>query len=158
MKFIYNDGGKSVDGFDYTSYDCVSRAIAIATGKSYWEVWGQLHSLNLKYAQMHNDELARDIRKGNGTKSSSPDHCVSESIFKPYLQSLGWAWVQTKFGGKPFKAHLNKKELPAGRLIVIVAKHMTAVIDGVLYDTYDCSNGGTRCVYGYYQKTKNQKI
>jgi hypothetical protein len=26
------------------------------------------------------------------------------------------------------------------------------VIDGVVHDTHDPRRGGTRCVYGYYQK------
>jgi len=156
MKFKYSDGGKDVDGFGYTSYDCVTRAIAIATGKPYWEVYGQIHSLNLKYAEKHNDELARDIRKGNGAKCSSPDDCVSGSIFRPYLLSLGWEYVQTKFDGKPCQIHLN--ELPSGKLIVCLRSHMVAVINSVIHDTYDCSKGGKRSVYGYYQKTKKKKI
>ena len=43
-------------------------------------------------------------------------------------------------------------ELPRGPLIVKVSRHLTAVIDGVLYDTHDCSRGGTRCVYGYFSR------
>ena len=39
---------------------------------------------------------------------------------------------------------------PPGRLIVSVSRHLCAVIDGVLYDTHDCSRSGTRCVYGYW--------
>jgi hypothetical protein len=30
--------------------------------------------------------------------------------------------------------------------------HLTAVIDGVLYDTHDCSWRDTRCVYGYFSR------
>jgi hypothetical protein len=48
------------------------------------------------------------------------------------------------------KTHLNADELPKGNLVVSVSKHYTAVIDGVLHDTYDCSRNGNRCVYGYY--------
>lgn len=32
------------------------------------------------------------------------------------------------------------------------SKHLTCVKDRVLYDTYDCSRDGTRCVYGYWSK------
>lgn len=32
------------------------------------------------------------------------------------------------------------------------SKHLAAVVDGVLHDTYDCTREGTRCVYGYYVK------
>jgi hypothetical protein len=38
------------------------------------------------------------------------------------------------------------------RLIVSVSKHLTAVIDGMIYDTHDPSRGGSRCVYGYYSR------
>jgi len=54
--------------------------------------------------------------------------------------------------GSGCKVHLSSNELPDGRLIVKVSKHITAVIDGVLNDTYDCSRNGTRCVYGYFKK------
>jgi len=37
---------------------------------------------------------------------------------------------------------------------VKVSKHLTAVIDGVMYDTHDPSRGGSRCVYGYYLKNR----
>jgi hypothetical protein len=40
---------------------------------------------------------------------------------------------------------------PPGRLVVRLSKHVAAVVDGVLHDTYDCSRGGTRCVYGYWR-------
>jgi hypothetical protein len=45
---------------------------------------------------------------------------------------------------------LCASELPQGALLVKVSKHLTAVIDGVIHDTHDCSRGGTRCVYGYF--------
>ena len=56
------------------------------------------------------------------------------------------------FIGKGCKVHLDEKELPGGTLIVSVSKHLTCVKDGILYDTYDCTRGGRRCVYGYYKK------
>lgn len=54
--------------------------------------------------------------------------------------------------GTGCKVHLTSNELPAGRLIVKVSKHLTAVINGVVHDTHDPSREGTRCVYGYYIK------
>ncbi|MGA2164193.1 MAG: hypothetical protein ABSH36_06960, partial [Solirubrobacteraceae bacterium] len=47
--------------------------------------------------------------------------------------------------------HLHAEELPSGRLIVRLSRHMCAVIDGVIHDTHDPSRQGTRCVYGYWQ-------
>ena len=73
-------------------------------------------------------------------------------VAKEYLKELGWTWIPTMFIGLGCKVHLRKDELPAGRLLVHVSKHITAVIDGVLHDAYDCSREGTRCVYGYWKK------
>jgi hypothetical protein len=39
-----------------------------------------------------------------------------------------------------------------GKLIVSVSRHLVAVVNGVINDTYDCSRDATRCVYGYWQK------
>jgi hypothetical protein len=46
--------------------------------------------------------------------------------------------------------HLRDGELPSGRLIVQVSRHVVAVIDGVMHDTHDPSRNGQRAVYGYY--------
>ena len=54
--------------------------------------------------------------------------------------------------GQGCKVHLTADELLKGTLIVAVSKHLTCVKDGVIYDTYDCSRDGSRCVYGYYVK------
>jgi hypothetical protein len=54
--------------------------------------------------------------------------------------------------GSGCTVHLKANELPAGRLVVSVSKHLTAVVDGVIHDTHDCSRGETRCVYGYWQQ------
>jgi len=47
---------------------------------------------------------------------------------------------------------LRADELPSGRLVVSVSKHLTAVVDGVIHDTHDCSRVEARCVYGYWQR------
>jgi hypothetical protein len=77
MDFVFHDGGRAAAGFTGKTGDCITRSIAIATGKTYQEV-------------------------------------------------------------------------PAGPLLVKVSRHLTAVIDGVLYDTHNCSRDERRCVYGYF--------
>ena len=44
--------------------------------------------------------------------------------------------------GQGCKVHLREDELPSGRIIVSVSKHLTAVIDGGCHDTYDPSRDG----------------
>ena len=82
----------------------------------------------------------------------TPRNSMPKIVAKEYLKDLGWTWIPTMFIGSGCKVHLRKDELPAGRLIVQVSRHLTAVIDGVLHDGYDCSREGTRCVYGYWKK------
>lgn len=59
--------------------------------------------------------------------------------------------------GQGCRVHLRQGELPHGRLVVSVSKHLTAVIDGVIYDTHDPSRGGMRCVYGYYAHARSHR-
>jgi hypothetical protein len=56
--------------------------------------------------------------------------------------------------GQGCRTHLRADELPSGRPIVSVSKHLVAVIDGVIHDIYDCSRDGTRCVYGYFRRAQ----
>jgi len=136
-----NDGGREAAGYKGVAGDCVCRAIAIATEKSYQEVYDLINSFAKK-------ERTGKRKRG---KSSSRNGVYKETIRK-VMTSLGWEWVPTMFIGSGCKVHLTPNELPKGRLVVSVSKHTTCVIDGVLNDTYDCSRGGTRCVYGYFTK------
>jgi hypothetical protein len=52
--------------------------------------------------------------------------------------------------GQGCQVQMRSTEIPAGRLIVKVSKHLSAVIDGVIHDTHNPARGGMRCVYGYY--------
>lgn len=144
MRFIYSDGGRS-DYFKATNVgDCVTRAIANATGKDYKEVYDSLNA------------LAKSERTGKRKKRvSNSRNGVYRNTARKYLESLGWVWKPTMTIGSGCKVHLDENELPNGTLIVSVSKHFTCVKDGVLYDTYDCTRDGTRCVYGYYYKPIN---
>lgn len=138
MQHVFNDGGRSLAGFTGTTGDCVTRAIAIATGKPYQEVYDAM------FAGSRNLKLLRE-------RGASPRNGVSRKVYDKYLKSIGWAWRPTMMIGSGCFVHLKHSELPrVGTLIVRVSKHITCVKDGVLYDTYDCSREGTRCVYGYY--------
>lgn len=142
MKFELNDGGRKDAGYKGDAGDCVVRSIAIATGKPYHEVYDALNSVRDGLRQ------TRRIRK------SSSRNGVNRAIYDRYLKTLGWKFVPTMSIGSGCKVHLRQGELPNGKLIARVSRHMVAVIDGVIQDTHDCSRGGTRCVYGYYQEVR----
>jgi hypothetical protein len=139
MEFIFHDGGRGAAGFKGKTGDCVTRSIAIATDKPYQEVYDALNRL----AQ------AERISKRKKRRSSSRTG-IYRQTYQRYLESLGWRWTSTMSIGSGCRVHLRALELPPGSLIVKVSRHLTAVIDGVLYDTHNCSRGGTRCVYGYF--------
>lgn len=126
--FAYDDGGRADAGFTGTAGDCATRAIAIATEKPYREVYDALYEIAGK----------------------SPRDGVSKKVIDQYLASLGWKWTATMGIGTGCQVHLKAEELPTGRVIARVSKHITAVVNGVVRDTYDPSRDGRRCVYGYW--------
>jgi len=148
MEFMYNDGGREDAGYKGSAGDCVVRAISIATGKPYQEVYDKLKDANLTFAYTKRCRVARKLLK----RGSTPRNGNYKKVYRKYLEALGWKWTPTMFIGSGCKVHLKKDELPGGKLIVNVSKHITAVVDGVINDTFDCSRDETRCVYGYYIK------
>ena len=151
VAFVRDDGGRAAAGFKGKTGDCVTRAIAIATGRPYREVYDALWVGLSTYADSHRDRTARRIVRGGGRRGTTPRNGVSRKVYELYLKSLGWKWTPTMQIGAGCKVHSVTDELPPGRLIVRLSRHLVAVIDGVVHDTYDCSRAGTRCVYGYYR-------
>ena len=69
----------------------------------------------------------------------------------------GDSFMEYNDGGREvagYTVHLQFGELPMGRLVVQVSKHLTAVIDGIIHDTFDPTREGTCCVYGYWSSPK----
>lgn len=147
MKFIFDDGGRAAAGYKGTTGDCVTRAIAIATGKPYQEIYDALNVLGLS---------ERTGKRKRGTSNARLG--VYKGTKRKYLESLGWTWTPTMFIGQGCKVHLKAEELPFGRLVVAVSKHSVAVVDGVIHDTHDPSRNETRCVYGYFSQTGGTKL
>ncbi len=149
-RWVSDDGGRAAAGFTGTTGDCVTRAIAIATCLPYRQVYDELHAQALSDPR-HRARL--QLRYGHtARRHASPREGVPRRVYDPYLKRLGWLWTPTMKVGQGCTVHLRADELPAGRLIVRVSKHLCAVIDGVIYDTHDPSREGTRCVYGYWSR------
>ena len=149
LQIKIDDGGRAAAGYKGKVGDCVVRSIAIVTGLPYQQIYDELYKLNKEFRVTSNTKLAKSLRQ----KNDSPRTGTHRVVLKKYLKELGWNWTPTMFVGKGCKVHLKKNELPKGTLIVSCSKHITVIKDGVLYDTYDCSRSGTRCVYGYWKKT-----
>ncbi len=169
MEFKYNDGGRAIAGYKGSAGDCVCRAICIATGKPYEEVYEILAQGNKTQRKGK-----REGKSKAGKKTANLGINTTRKWFADYMASLGFTWTPTMFIGQGCKVHLCKEELPSGTLIVNVSKHFTTVIDGVIHDTFNPQRGKPeqtinvdetttmivptvpeRCVYGYYSKQNN---
>lgn len=148
FEIVIHDGGRAAAGYKGTAGDCVTRAIANATGLDYEAVRTGLMQRTDEYRKTRRAKAAR--RK----KSNSVRNGTNKDVAKSYISDLGWQWVATMGIGTGCTVHLRPEELPTDRgpLIVSVSKHLTCVKDGKVWDTYDCTREGTRCVYGYWYK------
>lgn len=143
--FTYNDGGRSAAGYKGNAGDCVARAIAIASGKPYQEVYDYLANGNAT------QRITKRSSKHSGKKSARNGIATKRKWVQDYMISLGFVWYPTMTIGSGCKVHVRASELPKGILVLRVSRHWVCMVDGVLNDTYDCSRNGTRCVYGYWK-------
>ena len=128
MAFIWDDGGRAACGFVGLTGDCVPRAISIATGTAYRDVYKHLGDQSIK----------------------SPRHGVSTQIAARYLAERNWE--RTPGYDKPFSI----TDLPKGVVIVHLAKlnqrsqHFCTVIDHVVHDTWDPSDDDDYFVQSFW--------
>lgn len=135
MTFIKTDGGRAEAGYKGQVNDCVVRAVAIAGQLPYKQVYRQMNVYLYSYAH------GRTARQA-----------VPRFIIEKFMKMLGWKYVPAKKYGEHYNMHLNAKELPGGRIVADMDGHVSAVIDGVIHDTWDPSNGGETPVLGYWVK------
>jgi hypothetical protein len=128
--------------------DCVTRAISIATGKPYREVHDELTVRAVRHVYAGDDGCAytKWARRHGGVRAFDPDHGCHDGAYGPYLESLGWQFTSTK----DRKVRLRADELPRGKLIVSIRRHLVAVVDHVIHDTHDCGGAGRVPVKGYW--------
>ena len=110
--------------------DCVKRAITKATGMDYHEV--QL-------------ELNRH-KKITGAKTFNED-----KNWKSYVTNVlngTWRSFPAKRGMPRMNGERFMRAFPKGNYILSMAGHLSCCVDGVIYDTWDCTE---KCVYGCYE-------
>ena len=94
--------------------DCVCRAIAIANDEDYKVVYNVLKRLN---------------------NNVSPRDGLYESVYSKLLKSWGWKCISCENKN----IHLKEDELPDGIIICKIDRHLVAVKDKIVYDTWDCT-------------------
>lgn len=160
LDFEFDDGGRAAAGFKGSAGDCVTRAVAIASGKPYAEVYKALAAGNA--TQRITKHVARS-RRGVATARNGIN--TGRKWFKDYMDSLGFVWIPTMQIGSGCKVHLLNGEVPMDRIIIArVTKHYVAIVNGVIRDTSDPQlqtihhepgkppRMSHRCVYGYWSK------
>ncbi len=128
LQFKQNDGGRS-RYFKGVCGDCVTRSIAIASGRDYKEVYNIIYKIT----------------------GESPRNGVTKKNIQKIMKTLGYKWVSKMSIGSGVTCHLAKNEVPMDATIICnCSKHLVAVVNGVVNDNHDCRRDGTRAVYGYW--------
>ncbi len=98
--------------------DCVIRAIAKGTNLDWETVYQGLTLLGLKIKDVPN----------------------STRVYRKYLEQQGYAKERQPRKPDNTKYTLNEfaESNPKGRFVVSLANHLTVVIDGLVYDTWNC--------------------
>ena len=144
LPFIENDGGRAAAGYSGFTGDCTCRSIAIATGRPYQEIYDLINA------------RCRSWFPSSGISKHSARTGIPTAQVRELMEELGARWVPTMKIGSGARVHLAAGELPMGRLVARCSRHLVAVVDGVVHDTYDPSRDGTRCVYGYWVFTEER--
>lgn len=148
LKFVYNDGGRAAAGFKGQTEDCVTRAIAIATGRPYREVY---HTVN---------DVIR-LKKKNLRKpcTSSARTGVIPLLLTHIMKHFGFEHTNvTKITGTDIK-HISRENykagvFPEGVIIARLKRHVCVIKDGVVHDTFNPAEHGKTVLYGYWVMKK----
>src|SRR5262245_13363582 len=90
-EYVEDDGGRAAAGYGEASGACVARAITIATGKPYAEVFEELKARHYSYVK----RLPRDHYERR-TRTEPVDNGCSEKIYGPYLKSFDWEYTRIR--------------------------------------------------------------
>ncbi len=111
LRFEWHDGGRIAAGFSGYTGDCVTRAITIASGKPYREIYDDLFEAH----------------------DRSPRNGIGPEVTKQYLTQHGFVRIGL----------YEWDMLPLGPLVVRCSswrkRHLSAVIDRCIYDTWNPS-------------------
>lgn len=130
---LCHDGGRKESKRSKQRNDCTVRALAIATGIPYDEAYDLLAA------------AGRKSGSGFNIKKWAPTASVNNFGFK-------WIAFPAVSGQRRMNPMTFCKQYSTRTYIARVAKHVFAVIDGVIYDTHepraDC------CIYGVWEIIK----
>jgi hypothetical protein len=127
--FVYDDGGRSESRRPKSKNDCTVRALAIATFQTYddaYEFWAK--------------------------RGRIPHRAFDNRTIKlNFEKHFEWPWISFPAvkGEKRMSHPQFEHEHPTGIYILKEAGHVSAVVNGVLHDTFQPWEG--RCIYGAWR-------
>ena len=116
--YVFDDGGREAAGFKGRAGDCVTRAVAILTGTDYRQVYNDAAKV---YERVFGVRTAR-----NGVPFSAKNTELADQY--------GLVRVKLPKGPKPTYSEAYERY---GDCIVRTRKHVAAIVDGKLRDTFD---------------------
>ena len=127
--FQWDDGGRRDAGFKGSAGDCGVRAIAIATGIAYRQVYDDLFAICKIWPG--NTKEAKRIRA-----NATPRKGLPRAVLARYLEELGWQrykGINSQYGN----LRINDPDLPRQRTLCEVRKHYVTLRDNTARDTWD---------------------
>lgn len=114
--------------------DCVIRALTVATGKPYEEVYKELFDISLKTGYILNEKRVEDklLEKYGFVKHKQP------------RKSDGRKFTIGEIDGLVSGLYFSN---PAPVVVIRCAHHLTVVVGDRLVDTWDCRG---KCISNYY--------
>ena len=138
VDYLHDDGGRAAAGYKGTTRDCACRAIAIATGRPYQEVY----DLIIDYGK-------RERKSSRKSGRSHPRTGVYGATMDRMLRrEFRAAWTPTMTIGSGTTVHVRADELPStGAHVLRLSKHFSAYVDGVPSTTRTTrpATGRARC-------------
>ena len=133
IDYRYDDGGREAAGYRDRTGDCVVRAIAICAREDYRAVYLTMaeHMKRNGYAASGNAYATRErSRKAPRSKGQIAARRVQDRVLEVY----GYRKVRLPAGARPTFTEAHRRY---GDCIVGTTKHVAAVVNGALRDTFD---------------------
>jgi hypothetical protein len=139
LPWTRDDGGRAAAGYLGDTGDCAARAAAIVTGLGYKTVYDEINRLAMS-------ERPRGRRLRSNARTG-----FHKELLRRWLPTLGYEWTPRCGSAPEPPCTAPWATFPRpGPSSIVCSRHFTALVDGVIHDTYDPSRSGNRAVYGYY--------
>ena len=133
--YAYNDGGRRQAGYKGEAGDCVVRAIAVALQLPYAQVRKDLMAETEKWLTTGRDSKAKRATRKRLKGGYSVRNGVRPEVYESYIKAQGWKPVPGVSAANVYLDTVPSKF--AANCICKTRKHLVAVTDNVVQDTWD---------------------